>query len=104
MYTGTVWGLTLLIAGFLATLISFELLLAALAPAPCGFALIGLQSGSDRTHREILHLTTAVDHDVNDGVPPPGPPTSSSATRPAPDCTTPRRRPRQPASGVLAKN
>lgn len=32
MYTGNVWGIALLISGFLATLIGFQLLVAALAP------------------------------------------------------------------------
>jgi hypothetical protein len=36
MYTGNVWGIALLIAGFLTTLVAFQLLLAAVFPAWAG--------------------------------------------------------------------
>ena len=39
MYTGNVWGIALLISGFLAALIGFQLLLGALAPVRAASAL-----------------------------------------------------------------
>jgi hypothetical protein len=43
MYTGNVWGIALLISGFLATLIGFQLLVAALTPVRSAQALRALR-------------------------------------------------------------
>ncbi len=43
MYTGNVWGIALLISGFLATLIGFQLLVAALTPLRSAQALRALR-------------------------------------------------------------